>query len=291
MRFVTFAQDRAGAASGVLESNHVRPFRPGLDLSAFIALDATQRSSELRALGDPIALDKVRLLAPVRPHKNVFCVGRNYLAHAEEGARARGQELKLPDVPTFFSKAPTAIADPDQGLELDPKISSQYDWEAELAVIIGKRCRDVSERDALDVVFGYSCLNDVTARDLQKAHVQWFKGKTLDNTCPIGPWIVEASEIPDPQKLEISLTVNGVEKQHSNTEKMIFSIAKVIESLSAGLTLEPGDVIATGTPEGVGFARTPPEFLKDGDVMEITIQNVGSLKNAVHLSAPVASAR
>ncbi|MGH7716564.1 MAG: fumarylacetoacetate hydrolase family protein [Vulcanimicrobiaceae bacterium] len=291
MRFVSFAQGREDAASGVLERNQVRPFRSGLDLGAFIALDPAKRSAELRALGDPIALEKVRLLAPIRPHKNVFCVGRNYLAHAEEGAKARGEELKLPDVPTFFSKAPTAIADPDQTLQLDPGISSQYDWEAELAVIIGTRCRDVSEKDALDVIFGYSCLNDVTARDLQRAHVQWFKGKTLDDTCPLGPWIVEASEIPDPQKLEIALTVNGVEKQHSNTKMMIFSIATIIASLSRGLTLEPGDVIATGTPEGVGFGRTPPEFLKDGDVMEIVIQNVGSLKNPVRLSAPVGAAR
>lgn len=291
MRFVSFAQGREGAASGVLEGNIVRPFRSGLDMHAFVALDPAKRAAELNALGDPIALGKVRLLAPIRPHKNVFCVGRNYLAHAEEGARARGQELKLPDVPTFFTKAPTAIADPDQTLQLDPRISSQYDWEAELAVIIGTRCRDVTESEALDVIFGYSCLNDVTARDLQKAHVQWFKGKTLDDTCPIGPWIIEASEIPDPQKLEIALTVNGVEKQHSNTENMIFPIATIIASLSRGLTLEPGDVIATGTPEGVGFARTPPEFLQDGDVMEITIQSVGSLKNTVRLSAPVGAAR
>jgi len=290
MRFVSFTRGR-GAASGVIEGMSVRPFRAGLDLGTFIALTPAERAAELKNLGAPILLDDVRLIAPVRPHKNVFCVGRNYLAHAEEGARARGQELKLPDVPTFFTKAPTAIADPDQALELDPKLSSQYDWEAELAVIIGTRCRDVSEKEALDVIFGYSCLNDVTARDLQKAHVQWFKGKSLDNTCPIGPWIIEASDIADPQKLDIALTVNGVEKQSSNTDKMIFSIAKVIESLSAGLTLEPGDVIATGTPEGVGFARTPPEFLKDGDVMEITIQNVGSLKNSVRLSAPVASGR
>jgi 2-keto-4-pentenoate hydratase/2-oxohepta-3-ene-1,7-dioic acid hydratase in catechol pathway len=290
MRFVSFTRGR-DAASGVIEGMSVRQFRAGLDLGAFIALAPAQRAAELKNLGGPISLDEVHFLAPVRPHKNVFCVGRNYLAHAEEGARARGQELKLPDVPTFFTKAPTAIANPDQVLELDPKLSSQYDWEAELAVVIGTRCRDVSEKEALDVIFGYSCLNDVTARDLQKAHVQWFKGKSLDNTCPIGPWIVEASDIPDPQKLEIALTVNGAEKQHSNTDKMIFSIGKIIESLSAGLTLEPGDVIATGTPEGVGFARTPPEFLNDGDVMEITIQNVGSLKNSVRLSAPVASAR
>jgi len=290
MRFVSFAQGREGA-SGVLEGNHVRPFRSGLNLAEFIALDPAKRAAELKNLGEPIASADVRLTAPLRPHKNVFCVGRNYLAHAEEGARARGQELKLPDVPTFFTKAPTAIADPDQVLELDPTLSSEYDWEAELAVIIGTRCRDVAGSEALDVTFGRSCLNDVTARDLQKAHVQWFKGKTLDQTCPIGPWIVEASDIPDPQKLEIALSVNGVEKQHSNTDKMIFSIANVIATLSRGLTLEPGDIIATGTPEGVGFARTPPEFLGDGDVMEIVIQDVGLLKNTVRLTAPVGAAR
>ena len=293
MRYVSFRQsNREGISAGILEGGgHVRPFRSGKSLLDVIALDPAQRKGELTALGDPIPVGQVRLLAPLRPHKNVFCVGRNYLAHAEEGARARGQELKLPDVPTFFTKAPTAIADPEEALDLDPTLSSQYDWEAELAVVIGQRCRDVAEGDALSVVFGYMCLNDVTARDLQKAHVQWFKGKTLDHTCPIGPWVVDAADIRDPQKLDIALTVNGIEKQRSNTSKMIFSVAACIASLSRGLTLEPGDIIATGTPEGVGFARTPPEFLADGDVMEITIEDVGTLRNAVHLRAPVAAAR
>lgn len=290
MRFVSFY--RAGTnerTGGVYEGDFVMPFRSGISLQTFLELDSSRRAAEARALGERIRLADVRLDAPLRPHKNVFCVGRNYLAHAEEGARARGQELKLPDVPTFFTKAPTAIAAPDEDLALDPGASSEYDWEAELAVVIGKRCRDVPESDALDVVFGYTCCNDVTARDLQKAHVQWFKGKSLDHTCPLGPWIVEAADVGDPQKLEISLTVNGVEKQHSNTRNMIFPVATIIASLSRALTLEPGDVIATGTPEGVGFARTPPEFLHDGDVMEIQIERVGTLRNAVRLRAPVAA--
>ncbi len=289
MRYVSFTThpDGAGkAAGGIVDSDSVRAFRSGISLDTFIALPPPQRAEELKALGPAVPLGAVRLVAPLHPHKNVFCVGRNYLAHAEEGARARGQELKLPDVPTFFTKAPTAIANPDEALELDPTISSQYDWEAELGVVIGKRCRDVSEADALDVVFGYTCCNDVTARDLQKAHVQWFKGKTLDQTCPLGPWIVAADDIGDPQALEISLTVNGIEKQRSNTKFMIFPVRTIIASLSRGLTLEPGDVIATGTPEGVGFARTPPEFLGDGDVMEIDIEKVGTLRNAVRLRAP-----
>jgi 2,4-diketo-3-deoxy-L-fuconate hydrolase len=294
MRFISFVSAGSDAAprAGILESGErLRPLRSGISLGELIGLPPAERAAQVRSAGEPIALRDVRLVAPLRPNKNVFCVGRNYLAHAEEGARARGQELKLPDVPTFFTKAPTAIAGPDETLELDPTLSSQYDWEAELAVVIGTRCRDVAEKDALQVVFGYTCLNDVTARDLQKAHVQWFKGKSLDHTCPLGPWIVEASEIPDPQRLEIALTVNGVQKQRSNTSKMIFPVRSVIASLSRGLTLEPGDVIATGTPEGVGFARTPPEFLADGDVMEITIEGVGKLRNAVRLRAPVAAAR
>jgi len=238
----------------------------------------------------PVLLEDAALLAPVRPHKNVFAVGRNYMGHAEEVARARGIELKLPSVPTFFTKAPTAISDPKQTLELSPDVSPQYDWEAELAVVIGERCRDVPEDRALSVVFGYMCLNDVTARDLQRDHQQWFKGKSLDETCPIGPWIVGADELTDPGKLDISLRLNGEVKQHANTSQMIFSVQKIIASLSRGLTLEPGDIIATGTPDGVGFARTPPEFLKDGDVMEVEIERVGVLRNPVAIRTEAVTA-
>jgi 2-keto-4-pentenoate hydratase/2-oxohepta-3-ene-1,7-dioic acid hydratase in catechol pathway len=231
-----------------------------------------------------LPLADVRLAAPVRPHKNVFCVGRNYLEHAKEGARALGRELKLPEVPTFFSKAPTAIADPGANLHFDATLSTQYDWEAELAVVIGKRVKNATESNALDAVFGYTCLNDITARDLQRAHLQWLKGKSLDDSCPIGPWIVDKEETGDPQRLQISLRVNGVKKQEANTGQMIFRISRLIAELSRGLTLEPGDVIATGTPDGVGFARTPPEFFKHGDVVEISIQKIGTLRNSVFIS-------
>jgi 2-keto-4-pentenoate hydratase/2-oxohepta-3-ene-1,7-dioic acid hydratase in catechol pathway len=227
----------------------------------------------------------VSLLAPVHPAKNVFCVGRNYMGHAEEIARARGTELKLPSVPTFFTKAPTAIAAPGSILELNPRLSSEYDYEAELGVVIGTRCKDVPKERALDVIFGYTCINDVTARDLQREHVQWFKGKSLDHTCPIGPWIVGAGDVPDPQALDIRLRLNGETKQSSNTSNMIFSVAEIIASLSAGMTLEPGDVIATGTPDGVGFARTPPEFLTGGDVMEVEIAGIGVLRNTIAFTA------
>jgi 2-keto-4-pentenoate hydratase/2-oxohepta-3-ene-1,7-dioic acid hydratase in catechol pathway len=281
MRYVTFLH-QGSSRVGLLRGGEIHPFAASVGtMREYIGLSAGGRDA-LRTEATVLLADAT-LLAPVRPLKNVFAVGRNYLGHAEEVARARGTELKLPTVPTFFTKAPTAISDPEATLHLSPELSPQYDWEAELAVVIGQRCRDVSEERALSVIFGYMCLNDVTARDLQREHQQWFKGKSLDETCPIGPWIVGADELADPGNLDIALRVNGETKQHANTSQLIFSIPKIIASLSAGLTLEPGDVIATGTPDGVGFARTPPEFLKDGDVVEVDIGGVGVLRNTIAL--------
>jgi 2-keto-4-pentenoate hydratase/2-oxohepta-3-ene-1,7-dioic acid hydratase in catechol pathway len=285
-RFVSFKGSDGVVRPGVLgEDDTIRPFADGIaNLAGFIALDEAGRRKALAALGAPVALDRVRLDAPVRPNKNVFCVGRNYMGHAEEGAKARGEKLELPDVPTFFTKAPSAIVGPGDTIALDGKLSPMYDWEVELAVVIGKRCRDVREDDALGVVFGYTVVNDVTARDLQRKHGQWFKGKTLDSTCPIGPWIVPAFAVDDPQALMVELKVNGERKQFASTSTMIFAVKRIIAELSAGLTLEPGDVIATGTPEGVGFARTPPEFLGDGDVVEAIVEKIGVLRNPVRIS-------
>lgn len=280
MRYVSF-YDGERIRPGVLDGDCVAVIACD-SLVDYIALPADQRMRHHTIERLPLA--DVRLAAPVRPHKNVFCVGRNYLEHAKEGARALGRELKLPEVPTFFSKAPTAIADPDQKLELEAAVSQQYDWEAELAVIIGKRVKDATEEDALDAIFGYTCLNDITARDLQRAHLQWLKGKSLDYSCPMGPWIADTSEIPDPHRLQITLRVNGQKKQEANTGQMIFRIPRLIADLSRGMTLEPGDVIATGTPDGVGFARTPPEFFQHGDIVEICIQKIGTLRNAVFIA-------
>ncbi len=282
MRFVRF---HFGGTThfGTTDGTSVHPFSPEVaSLQAYLALEEDERSAIPK--GDAIALADVELLAPVVPHKNVFCVGRNYLAHAEEGARAAGVELKLPSVPTFFTKAPTAIANPGATLHLDGTITKEYDYEAELGIVIGKRVKDVNEENALEAIFGYTCVNDVTARDLQRAHVQWFKGKSLDETCPIGPWIVTADEVGDAQSLAVKLDVNGANKQDGNTRNMIFDIKRIIASLSRGMTLEPGDVIATGTPDGVGFARTPPEYLKNGDVVEIEIENIGKLRNTLAIS-------
>ena len=290
MRLVQFSTASAGPRPGVVDGETIRPLEGLASLDEFVKLDPAARAAAQRRLGDEVPLASATLHAPLRPHKNVFCIGRNYLAHAEEGARALGKQLELPSVPTIFTKAPTAIADPGATLNLSGTVSQKYDWEAELAVVIGTRCKDVPEDRALDVVYAYTCLNDVSARDKQRATTQWFAGKTLDDTCPLGPWLVTPDEIGDPQKLDVSLRVNGETKQHASTAVMIFSVARIIAELSQGTTLEPGDVIATGTPEGVGFARTPPEFLKDGDVMEVEIEKIGVLRNPVSIKSPVGAA-
>ncbi len=279
MRYVSFERD-GRVRPGAIDGDDVVAIASETLLD-YVALPTARRIRAHTQERFPLA--GVRLVAPVRPRKNVFCVGRNYLEHARERARAAGHELKLPDVPTFFSKAPTAIADPGATLALQARISQEYDWEAELAIVIGARVKDATPAQALDAVFGYTCLNDVTARDLQRAHGQWFKGKSLDGSCPIGPWIVSPDEIGHVQTLEIALTLNGTVKQRGNTADMIFDVRRIIAELSRGMTLEPGDVIATGTPDGVGSARTPPEFFKDGDVVEVAIEHIGTLRNTIRI--------
>ncbi len=282
MKFLTYRSGDGRFRPGVLEGDLIRTIATPT-LRDYLELAPHERVAWHTA-DELVELQSVTLDAPGRPSRNVFCVGRNYLEHAREGARAAGRELKLPSVPTFFTKAPTAIAGPGDDLCLEARVSKEYDFEAELAVVIGAECKNVPEDEALHVVFGYTALNDVTARDLQREHGQWFKGKSLDSTCPIGPWIVTPDEVGDPQALAITLHRNGVEKQNSNTGEMIFSVARVIAELSKGMTLLPGDIIATGTPEGVGFARTPAEFLADGDVLEIWIEKIGHLLNAVTIA-------
>jgi 2-keto-4-pentenoate hydratase/2-oxohepta-3-ene-1,7-dioic acid hydratase in catechol pathway len=281
MRFVTYRTSDGRTVPGVIEGDDIRTISTPT-LRDYIALAPHERIAW--HTGDAlIPLSSVDLDAPVRPARNIFCVGRNYLEHAKEGARAAGKELKLPSVPTFFTKAPTAIAAPGATLRFEASVSSEYDFEAELAVVIGAECKDVAEADAHAVVFGYMAFNDVTARDLQRNHVQWFKGKSLDDAAPMGPWIVTPDELGDPQNLAIAFRLNGVEKQRSTTAQMIFSIPRLIAELSRGMTLLPGDVIATGTPEGVGFARTPPEFLTNSDVMEVDIAGIGVLRNTLSI--------
>jgi 2-keto-4-pentenoate hydratase/2-oxohepta-3-ene-1,7-dioic acid hydratase in catechol pathway len=203
------------------------------------------------------------------------------VAHARESGRARGAEPRIPTVPVFFTKASTAMAGPFDDVPVDDAVTTQVDWEVELAVIIGKAGRDLPRSAALEHVFGYTAINDLSARDLQSQHLQWFKGKSLDGFCPMGPVVVTADEFGDPQQKRLQSRVNGAGKQDSNTSDMIFPVPVIIEWLSKGLTLEPGDIIATGTPEGVGMGRTPPEFLKDGDVVEVEVEGVGTLKNRI----------
>ena len=227
-------------------------------------------------------VEEVRWHAPIpRPLKNVFCVGRNYAAHVKEGTAAFKTDAKLPDIPVFFSKAVTAVSGPFDDLPRHASATAQMDWEAELGVVIGRAGRNIAARDALSHVFGYTVINDVTARDLQQRHTQWFKGKSLDGSCPMGPVVVTADEFGDPQNKRVSLRVNGVTKQDARTSDMIFTVATIIEWLSQGLTLEPGDIIATGTPEGVGMGRTPQEWLQDGDVVETEIEGIGTMRNVV----------
>jgi 2-keto-4-pentenoate hydratase/2-oxohepta-3-ene-1,7-dioic acid hydratase in catechol pathway len=228
------------------------------------------------------AADAVRWHAPIaRPPKNVFCLGLNYAAHAKESSQARGREMKIPTVPVIFTKAPTTISGPYDDVTVDRAATQQVDWEVELGVVIGIGGRNISRADALGHVFGYTVINDLSARDLQQQHMQWFKGKSLDGFCPMGPVIVTADEFGDPQTKRLQLRVNGTTKQDGHTSNMIFPVDVIIEWLSKGLTLEPGDVIATGTPEGVGMGRTPQEFLVDGDVVETEVEGIGVLRNRI----------
>ena len=225
-------------------------------------------------------LDSVRLLAPLpQPRGNVIAIGRNYQAHAEESARAAGRAV---DPPTVFTKAITSIAGPHDDVPVDSAVTTQVDWEVELGVVIGRTGVNIKREQGLGHVFGFVTVNDVSARDVQFGWGgQYFKGKSLDGFCPIGPWIVTRDEIADPQSLRLLLRVNGETKQDGNTRDMIYPVDAVIEWVSKGMTLPAGSIIATGTPDGVGFARTPPEFLKAGDLMEAEVEGIGTLRNRV----------
>jgi 2-keto-4-pentenoate hydratase/2-oxohepta-3-ene-1,7-dioic acid hydratase in catechol pathway len=294
MRLVTYATDASprvgviGEDSTVVALDDLVPGAPATMVEVIADWDRIGprlADGDLRAVaGTP--LDRVRLLAPIpRPARNVLCVGWNYAEHFAEGKSFRGASApqEVPEHPALFTKNPAAVVGPGAPVRHPGPHSSELDWEVELAVVIGRGGRDIEEGRALDHVFGYTVGNDVSVRDHQRTRHggQWFKGKSFDTHCPLGPWIVTVDEIPDPQVLAISSRINGETKQSSNTRYMVFTVARIIAELSAGMTLEPGDVILTGTPSGVGFARTPPEFLKPGDVMEMEVEGIGVLRNTV----------
>lgn len=227
-------------------------------------------------------LSGVKLMAPIpRPVKNVFCVGRNYKLHIEEGARARGVPATYPEVPEFFSKPQTTVVGNNDEIRLDPKVTQKLDYEVELAIVVGPGGRDIKAGNAEACIFGYTIVNDVSARDLQQAHGQWFKGKGLDTCGPIGPWIVTADEFGPSSGHAIMLRVNGETRQSSTTSDLLFGCPTILEHLSKGMTLDPGDIIATGTPSGVALGMVPQPWLKDGDVIEAEIEGIGVLRNTV----------
>jgi 2-keto-4-pentenoate hydratase/2-oxohepta-3-ene-1,7-dioic acid hydratase in catechol pathway len=232
-------------------------------------------------LGITYPLANVSLLAPIpRPRKNIFGIGLNYVEHVAESARTLDTSKELPTQPVIFSKPPTTIIGPGMPVEHNRNITQQLDWEVELAVIIGRRAKRVSEDDAMSYVFGYSVMIDMSARDNRRAG-QWIYSKGQDSYAPFGPSIVTTDEITDPHDLDLWLTVNGETKQTSNTKHMLFKIPKLIADISAGITLEPGDIIATGTPDGVGAGRSPQEWVWPGDVIEAGVTKIGNLRHPI----------
>lgn len=234
---------------------------------------------------ETIALDQVDLLAPIpRPIRNIFCVGKNYHEHAKEftssGFDSSAAKGTIPESPIVFSKIPETVIGNGQPIKIDKNVSASIDYEVELAVIIGKKGKNIPVQNAQNHIWGYTIINDVTARDLQSLHSQWLIGKSQDTFCPMGPWVTTADEI-DLNDTSIKCWINGELRQNSNTNKLIFDIPKIIEAISNGITLNKGDVIATGTPSGVGIGFDPPKYLKPGDKTKLEIENIGILQNPV----------
>jgi 2-keto-4-pentenoate hydratase/2-oxohepta-3-ene-1,7-dioic acid hydratase in catechol pathway len=277
-----------GKIFGTVQDNHFRPLLIGgslvHDLRQVIALVA-ERPGTLEH-GAPLALEGVKLAAPVGPlAKNVICVGKNYHDHAQEFARSgvdqSGDKQEVPEVPVVFTKAVTSLADPFQGLPASADPTHSTDYEGELGVVIGRRAKNVKRANALDYVFGYTIVNDATARTVQQRHRQWFLGKSLDGFCPVGPVLVTRDEFGVPDAQELATFVNGERRQLAKLRDLIFDVPAIIEAVSAYVPLDPGDLIATGTPAGVGIGFKPPKYLVPGDVVKISISGIGDLINPV----------
>jgi 2-keto-4-pentenoate hydratase/2-oxohepta-3-ene-1,7-dioic acid hydratase in catechol pathway len=291
LNLITFA-DAAGSRAGVLLSGGrvldlAVAMPPARDMLAVIDGGAAMLAAIRALAANPPAnallpLASVALQAPIpKPRRNVFCVGRNYMDHVAEGDRTRGiTQSEVPKYPQFFTKAADCVIAPGANVPTHEGVTKWLDYEVELVAIIGTAGRDIPKEKALEHVYGWTIGNDVTGRDLQRRHGQWFKGKSLDRSCPLGPVIVPASDL-NAADLAIGLKLNGEQRQASRTSKMIFDVPEIIHQLSSGFTLLPGDVIMTGTPEGVGYAMQPPQTMKAGDVMELTIEGIGTLTNTI----------
>ncbi|WP_297722847.1 fumarylacetoacetate hydrolase family protein [Limnohabitans sp. Rim8] len=289
MRIAAFfyqGQPHAGLVSDDLQT--VRLLDMSLadrELGALSLVVLLSRGEALPAQGAAVPLSEVQLRAPLpRPRRNIFCVGKNYHAHAKEFARSGFDSSaqaggEIPAEPIIFSKVPECVIATGEAIEM-PKVSTTIDYEAELAVVIGKGGKGISKAEAMQHVWGYTIVNDVTARDWQNRHMQWHMGKSFDTFCPMGPWLVSADEM-DGTRTRVRCWVNGEERQNASTEDLIFDIPTLIETLSAGITLYPGDVIATGTPVGVGIGFKPPKYLTAGDVVRVEIDGIGVLENPV----------
>lgn len=273
--------ERLGAAHGVVLPGDMLQL---IDSAATVLPALEEMMSPPKGkfpVGTAMPIEDVRLMAPIpRPRKNIFGIGLNYRAHVEESARSLDTEKNLPKQPVVFSKPPTTVIGPGDAIHHDAELTQQLDWEVELAVIIGKTARRVPKDAALTHVFGYSVLIDISARDNRRAG-QWIISKGMDTYAPFGPCIVTADEVPRPHDLRLWLKKNGEMKQDSSTKHMIFDVPYLIADLSRGITLEPGDIIATGTPEGVGAGRTPQEWLWPGDVIEAGVDGIGVLRHPV----------
>lgn len=286
MKLVTFLQN-GREYPGVLTSGETAVLRlPFADMTALIEAPHEELLSAVKdaeASGTPLPLSGITLLSPIpRPHQDVICLGINYKAHAEESARYNPEAFKKDrPIPIYFSKRVTEAVAPEGFIESHPGLVARLDYESELAVIVGKKARNVKASDAAEHIFGYTILNDVSARLLQTAHKQWYFGKSLDGFTPIGPCITTADEISFPPALHISSRINGELRQDATTDLLITGIADIIEELSSGMTLLPGTIIATGTPAGVGMGFEPPKFLKSGDIVECIIEGIGTLRNTV----------
>jgi len=284
MKVVTFERGRPPEAGVVLDARVVSLAGAGYrDVIGLLADGEKGRARVENWIRNPPSdavadLSSAKLLAPVPRPPKLICVGLNYRDHAIE------TNMRIPEVPTIFNKFPNVVIGPGDPIVL-PKVSTKPDYEAELAFVIGKGGRNIPAARWSDHVFGYTIVNDVSARDYQMATTQWLMGKTFDTFAPMGPWIVSADEIADPHALDISLIIGAEVLQHSNTRELIFRVPELVAWLSSVVTLEPGDVVATGTPSGVGFARRPPRFLKAGDEVVVTVEGIGELRNPVAAEA------